>query len=137
MSKATITKVFFGSLVAVVAGLVLTAAGAWLAYLNGTVTTSGSEVTGVAFTAFGWTMVGLAVVGVLVIVGGAIGQFISWIGALLNTSRLEDRAWFIALLLLGIFSFGFIGMLVYVFAGPDGTSATARLHTPIAAEPVA
>jgi hypothetical protein len=137
MSKSTITKVFFGSLVAVVAGLVLVAAGGWLAYANGTFTTTGSEVTGVSFTPLGWAMIGLVVIGTLAIIGGAIGQFIAWIGALLNTSRLEDRAWFIALLLLGIFSFGFIGMLAYAFAGPDGTSTTARLHTPVAAEPVA
>jgi hypothetical protein len=136
LSKSTITKIFFGSLVAVVAGLVLLAAGALLAYANGTVTTSGSDVTGVTFTAFGWSMVGLAIIGVLAIIGGAIGQFVAWIGALLNTSQLQDRAWFIALLLLGIFSFGFIGMLVYVLAGPDGTE-TALRRAPTAPEAVA
>jgi len=30
-------------------------------------------------------------------------------GALVNTSRLDSKAWFIALLLLGIFNFGLLG----------------------------
>jgi hypothetical protein len=59
---------------------------------------------------------------VIAIVGGAIGQFIAWIGAVVNTSRLEDKTWFVVLLVLGLLSFGFIAMLVYVLAGPDGTA---------------
>ena len=47
----------------------------------------------------------------------------SWIGALLNTWQLESKAWFLGLLLLGIFNFGFFAMVAYVIAGPDGTSA--------------
>ena len=62
------------------------------------------------------------VLGVLGIVAGGIGQFIAWIGALVNTSRLEDKTWFVVLLVLGLLSFGFIPMLVYVLGGPDGTA---------------
>ena len=57
--------------------------------------------------------------------------FVAWIGAVINTSRLEDKTWFLLLLLLGLFSFGFIAMLVYVIAGPDGTqAATAQRGLP-------
>lgn len=126
MSKPTITRIFLGSLVAIITGLVVGTIGLLLAFANGTFTMAGEQVTSVSFTPLGWAMIGLAIVGLLVIIGGAIGQFIAWIGALLNTSRLEDKAWFIALLLLGIFSFGFIGMLVYVLAGPDGTLIEQR-----------
>ena len=129
MSKPTITRIFLGSLVAIITGLVVGTVGLLLAFANGTFTMVGEQVTSVSFTPLGWAGIGIAILGLLVIIGGAIGQFIAWIGALLNTSRLEEKGWFIALLLLGIFSFGFIGMLVYVLAGPDGTLITDRRET--------
>jgi hypothetical protein len=45
-----------------------------------------------------------------------------WIGALLNTWQLDSKAWFVALLLLGIFNFGFFAMIAFLAAGPDGMS---------------
>ena len=54
--------------------------------------------------------------------GGAIGGLVSWIGALLNTWRLESKTWFAVLLLLGIFNLGFFAMIAYLIAGPDGTA---------------
>ena len=65
---------------------------------------------------------GLALLGLLGIVAGGIGQFVAWIGAVVNTSRLDDKTWFVVLLVLGLLSFGFIAMLVYVLAGPGGTA---------------
>jgi len=50
---------------------------------------------------------------------------VSWIGALLDTWQLESKAWFIGLLLLGIFNLGFFAMVAYVIAGPDGQATTA------------
>ena len=82
-------------------------------------------------------MIGLMIVGTLAIVAGAIGQFVPWIGALLNTSRLDDKVWFIILLVVGLFSFGFIAMLVYVLAGPDGTLVAPRQAQPTQPAPVA
>jgi hypothetical protein len=124
MSKSTVTKLFVGSLIAVVGGLALLIAGGLLAYANGGFDLSGPDVTGVNWSAFTASMIGLAIVGILAMIGGAIGQFVAWIGAVLNTSRLEDKTWFILLLVLGLLSFGFIAMLVYVLAGPDGTKIT-------------
>jgi len=66
--------------------------------------------------------------------GGAIGQFVSWIGAVLNTATLEDNIWFAVLLLLGLFSFGSIAVIIYVIAGPDGTE-TARFRSGVPARP--
>jgi hypothetical protein len=37
----------------------------------------------------------------LAIIGRAIGQFVAWIGAVLDTARLEDKTWFIVLLVTG------------------------------------
>jgi hypothetical protein len=67
-------------------------------------------------------MLGLGMVSGLAMGGGMIAGLVSWIGALLITSQLESKAWFLALLLLGIFSFGFVAMIAYVVAGPDGTA---------------
>lgn len=49
----------------------------------------------------------------------------SWTGALLNTWQLPGKAWFVSVLLLGIFNLGFFAMIAYVIAGPDSTSPTA------------
>jgi hypothetical protein len=61
-------------------------------------------------------------------IGGAIGGLVSWIGALLNTAQLEDKTWFIILLVLGLLSFGLFAMIAYVIAGPDGTRQSATLE---------
>jgi len=79
-----------------------------------------------------WTIIGLGLVAALAMIAGFIGGLVSWIGALLNTSQLEDKTWFIVLLVLGLLSFGLVAMIAYVIAGPDGTRQTdARaLHAP-------
>ena len=58
---------------------------------------------------------------------GLIAGLVAWIGALLNTWQLDSKAWFVALLLLGIFNFGFFAMIAFLAAGPDGTT-DARLQ---------
>ena len=58
-------------------------------------------------------------------VAGLIGGLVSWIGALLNTWQLASKTWFVALLLLGIFSLGFFAMVAYVMAGAGRRRPTA------------
>jgi hypothetical protein len=125
MYKSTVTRIFIGSLIAIAGGVVLLAAGLFLAYVNGMFVMRGPDVVGIHPSALSWSMAGLAIVGILAVLGGALGQFVAWIGAVLNTSRLDDKTWFIVLLVLGLVSFGFIAMLVYVIAGPDGTRRPA------------
>jgi len=72
-------------------------------------------------TPFTAGLIAASIVAVLAIVGGAIAGLVSWIGALVNTAALEDKAWFILLLVLGLLSFGFIAMIAYVIGGPDST----------------
>ena len=133
MTKSTVTKLFIGSLFAIAGGVVLVAAGLFLAYVNGTFIMRGPDVVGIHASAFTWSMAGLAIVGILAVIGGALAQFVAWIGAVLNTSRLEDKTWFIVLLVLGLLSFGFIAMIVYLVAGPDGTRETAKQTNPLGA----
>ena len=124
MSKQTVTRLFVGSLIAVVVGIVFAAVGVGLAFASGAFVVSGQDVTAVEPIRLTATAIITITVGALGIIGGAIGQFVAWIGAVISTSRLEDKTWFILLLVLGLLSFGFIAMLVYVLAGPDGTRET-------------
>jgi H+/Cl- antiporter ClcA len=119
--------------VAVIAGAVLAFAAVWVAYANGAFVMSGPDVIGVQSTPFAWAVFGLGVVAVLAMIAGFIGGLVSWIGALLNTAQLEDKTWFIVLLVLGLLSFGLVAMIAYVIAGPDGARRTAAraLHAPI------
>jgi hypothetical protein len=105
MSKPTITRLFVGATVAVAAGLVLVLAALWTAVASDLVVT-----------------VALVVVGSLALLAGAAAGVVSWIGALLNTAQLEDKTWFVSLLVLGLCSGGVLAMVAYVLAGPDGTS---------------
>ncbi len=128
MTKATVTRLFVGSAIAVIAGVLLVIGSLLAAYANGVFLMSGNDVVGIQGTPFAWTMIGLAALAALVIMAGAIGGLVSWIGALLNTSQLDDKVWFILLLVLGVLSFGLVAMIAYVIAGPDGT-AQRRLNT--------
>ena len=132
MSKLTVTRVFLGSVVAVIAGAVLAFAAVWIAYANGAFVMSGPDVIGVQSTPMAWTIVGLGIVAALAVIAGFIGGLVSWIGALLNTAQLEDKTWFIVLLVLGLLSFGLVAMIAYVIAGPDGAkqSAARVVHAP-------
>jgi hypothetical protein len=124
MSKVTVVKLFVGSAIAVIAGAVLAFAAVWIGYANGVFVMQGPDVVGIEATPFAWTMVGLALVAFVAMMGGFIGGLVSWIGALLNTAQVEDKTWFILLLVLGLLSFGVVAMIAYVIAGPDGTPRT-------------
>ena len=126
MSKTTVTRLFIGSGIALVAGAILAVAAIWLAIANDVFVMSGPDIVGIHGSTLGWSLVGIGIVGGMAVVGGAIGGLLSWIGALLNTWRLDDKTWFAVLLLLGIFNLGFFAMVAYLIAGPDGTDSPAR-----------
>jgi hypothetical protein len=121
MTKSTVSRLFIGSLIAIVGGILLAGFAVIAAFWNGGFVTSGPDVVDIHATPFFWSMVALMIVGGLTLIGGSIGQFVAWLGALLNTARLEDKTWFVLLLVLGLLSFGLIAMILYVLAGPDGT----------------
>ena len=121
MSKATITRVFFGAIVALAVGLVLALVTAVAAIAGGVVAIGGPSVVTVDGEVVAESLPWLLIAAV-VFAGGTIAALASWIGALLNTWQLEDKTWFVALLVLGLFSFGWVAMAAYVFAGPDATS---------------
>lgn len=132
MTKATVTRLFIGSAIAAAAGALLAIVAIWVAIANDVFVMSGSDIVAVQGSVLSWTLLGLGLVGAVAFMGGLIGGLVSWIGALLNTSQLDSKAWFVALLLLGIFNFGILAMLAYVIVGPDGTTTVARNGAPVA-----
>ena len=134
MSKSTVTRLFIGSGIAIIAGAVLVVAAVWLAIANNVFVMNGSDIVGLRGSALAWSSLGLGILGSLAVIGGFAGGFVSWIGALLNTWQLPGKAWFVAVLLLGIFNLGFFAMIGYLIAGPDGTNTSAaRTHALAAA----
>ena len=135
MSKATVTRLFIGSVIAAVAGAILLIIAVGLAMANDVFVMNGNDVVGVNGGPLALALLAVGVAGGLAIVGAMIGGLVSWIGALLNTAQLDSKAWFLALLLLGIFNFGFLAMIAYVIVGPDGTAAAAsrRVQAPVTA----
>jgi MFS family permease len=126
MSKATVTRLFIGAGLAMIAGAVLAFVAAGIAIANDVFVMNGPDIVGLRGGALAWSSLGLGLVGVVAFIGGLIVGLVAWIGALLNTWQLDSKAWFIGLLLLGIFNLGFFAMIAYVLAGPDGTDAAAR-----------
>jgi hypothetical protein len=122
MSKSTVTRLFFGAILALAVGIVVAVATLVAAIASGIVAIGGPNVVTVDGEVIAGSLPWL-VIAALAFAGGAIAALASWIGALFNTWQLEDKTWFVALLVLGLFSFGWVAMAAYVIAGPDSTTA--------------
>lgn len=133
MSKATVTRLFIGSGIAIVSGAIVAMAAVWLAIANNVFVMAGPDIIGITGGALAWSLLALGLLGGLAVAGGFIGGLVSWIGALLNTWQLESRTWFAVLLLLGIFNLGFFAMIAYLLVGPDGRVAATSHTAPAAA----
>jgi hypothetical protein len=120
MSKATVTRLFIGGGLAVIAGAIGAIAAVWIAIANDVFIMNGPDIVGLRGSALAWSLFGLGIAGAIAIMGGLIAGLLSWFGALLNTWRLDSKTWFVVLLVLGIFNFGFFAMIAYLIAGPDG-----------------
>ena len=121
MSKATVTLLFLGAIAALVVSVAVALATVVAAVAGGVVTIGGSDGVSVDGQVFAGSLPWLLIAG-LVFAAGTVAALASWIGALLNTWQLADKTWFVALLVFGVFSFGWIAMVAYVLAGPDATS---------------
>ena len=122
VSKPAITRALMVAIALIVAGFVGSIAiGIW-ALANGAIAFGGDQFVTVNPGSIAGAIVALVVASVLTGIGTAVA-IVAWAGALLNTSRLEDRAWFIALLVLGLISLGWVALIAYVLYGPDSTQA--------------
>ncbi|HEU5316557.1 MAG TPA: hypothetical protein VFX49_10635 [Chloroflexota bacterium] len=124
MSKATITQLFGVAVAAVVVGTVVGTAAVLVGLANGAVGLGGPRGVSLDGGAIAGTVAWLAAAS-LVVAAGGVAAIASWVGALRNTSRLEDKTWFAALLVLGLVSLGWVAVIAYVVAGPDGTELEA------------
>ncbi len=124
MSKRAITRLFKVAVAFVVAGSVSGTAVVIVALANGAVGFGGSQFISIDPGPFAGAVVGLIVASLLTAVG-TIAAVASWTAALLNTSRLDDKTWFVTVLVLGLVSLGWVAMIAYVLKGPDGTTAMA------------
>ena len=123
MTKSLIVKLFWGSLIGLVAGLVLVGVTGALAIGNDIFVMSGPDVTGIKSGMLSWTLLGLMVLAILILLFAAVAHFVAWIGAVLNTAQLPDKTWFVVLLVVGVLGLVFIATLAYVIAGPDALKA--------------
>ncbi|SFN54538.1 hypothetical protein [Mycetocola miduiensis] len=130
MSRSVIAKLFYGSLIAIV--IAIAVLGAAIAFGSSSFTMDGSDVVGIQ-SAFGWGTVAVGASAVLVIVAASVAQFVAWIGALINTAPLENKTWFVILLVSGLLGFGLIAMLVYLLTEPHGPRAAVPAGSPAAA----
>jgi hypothetical protein len=120
MSKPAITRLFGLAVALVVAGVVTGTVSVIAALANGAVTFGGPQFVTINVGPVAWTIAALVAASLCGAVG-TIAAIAAWAGALLNTYRLEDKSWFIALLGSGLVSLGWVAMFAYVFAGPDST----------------
>ena len=131
MSKATVTRLFIGGLIAFGAGAIVAMLAIALAIANDVFVMAGTDIAAIQGGALAWALIVIAILGGLAAAGGAVAGFVAWIGAVLNTWQLESKAWFVGLVLLGVFNFGFVAMIAYVIAGPDGKVVAAGRATPV------
>jgi hypothetical protein len=129
MTKSMIVKLFWGSLIGLVAGLVLVGITFALAISNDIFIMSGPDVTGIKSGVLSWTLLGLMGLAMLILLFAAVAHFVAWIGAVLNTAQLPDKTWFVVLLVVGLLGLVFIATVAYAIAGPDGLKAKEEAST--------
>ena len=116
MSRSVIVKWFYGSLVALAAGLVLLFGAGAVAISADVLVMDGPDVVGIRSTGSAWTLGILLGLAVLVLVGSAVATLVAWIAAVVNTASLPDKTWFVVLLVVGLVGMVFIALVAYVVA---------------------
>ena len=123
-SKVAIGRLFGAGVALVVAGSAGGAAIVAWAVASGGVRLGGPQVLTLDPGLIAGAVIGLALASLLAL-AGTLAALASWVAALANTARLQDKTWFISLLGLGLASFGWAAMAAYLAAGPDSTSIPA------------
>ena len=148
MTKRTITTWWLiGTIVLVVGGLLDLFSSLALASHIGTLTDNFQPNSNFVPDSYFWTLTSLIILGGIAVLGGIVVQFVTWIGAVINTNRIVDKAWFNVLLWGGIVAIVLspvagLGallwwglMIAYLVGGPDGTAIEPMMLRPTPAEP--
>lgn len=117
MSRSVTARLFYGSLAAIAFAIVLIVVAVVLAIASSSLLMNGPDVVGIR-SPFGWAMFALVAFASLILIAASVAQLAAWIGALIETAPLENKTWFVVLLVAGVFGFGLIAMLVYLLAEP-------------------
>lgn len=125
MSKKMVVRFFIWSLLGLLASTAMVIAAVVVGVLSNAFVVRGNDVVGIHRNGSVIVAVTMASAGALVLIAACIGQFVAWIGAVLNTYELADKTWFVILLVAGLLSVGFIVTLVYVLIGPDSTQVAS------------
>jgi hypothetical protein len=141
MTKSTITRIWIVGFIVFAVGLIMGGINVGLMLAQGghfvpAASGNGSDFIPNNDSTF-WTPLILLIVGFSIAAVGGIVQLAAWIGSLVNTNQLEDKTWFIIMIVCGLAGLGFplVGfgaMIAYLVAGPDGT----RHGPPQATRPV-
>lgn len=135
MTKITITRMWIAGLVVLVAGLLVGGISTGLMFAFAGHYVAASTGNGYEFVpnldGFFWTTIGFMIVGFTIAAVGGVVQLAAWIGALVNTYQLADKAWFTMLLIGGLLGLafgllGFAAMVAYIVGGPDGMAVQQR-----------
>lgn len=139
MSKQVVTRIWLAGVILLAAGLLVCAVSVGLLLVYGGHFVGAPSGNGYDFAptvnGYFWTMMSLIVLGSLLAVMGGVIQLVAWVGAVINTSRLADRTWFLVVLIGGLLGLatgvvGFATMVAYVLAGPDGMSEGRQVRVP-------
>jgi hypothetical protein len=122
MTRTTIATLFIGSTIAFVVGAVIATVTTVTAVANGAIEIGGPQIVALHGGPIGAAIAAYAVAS-LFGVGGSIALFASWLGAVLNTWRLDDKTWFTGILGAGLVGLAWIATAGYLAMGPDRGSA--------------
>lgn len=145
MARSTVTKTWIAGVIVMAGGLLVggISLGLMLAFGGHFVPAASGNGSDFVprYDGYFWTTLSFTITGFIVAAVGGIVQLVAWIGAVVNTSRLQDKTWFAVLLAGGLlgFAFGLVGfaaMVAYVVAGPDGMAVQEpRMPTAVTRPP--
>ena len=126
LSKRAITWLFVAAVGCNAAGWAIGIADVVSALASGVVTFGGAQLITVDPGVLGGSVASLGFAALLIGIG-TVAAFVSWAAALRNTWGLEDKAWFVGILGLGMARFGWVALIAYILRGPDAARAASRV----------
>lgn len=128
MTRTAVARLFLVSVSAIGVGIELL----FVAGILGSLSPSSANGS-IMPTPLAYGMVTFAAIGTGLMAGGVLGQLVAWIAAVINTIKLEDKTWLVALVILGLLSIGFAALVAYLIGAPDeGGLANPPSQSPIA-----
>ena len=126
LSKPAITRLFIAAVAFLGVGWLIGIVVVISAVANGAIALGGPQLVTVNPGPLTGAVAGLGVAALITGIG-TVGLFVCWLAALRNTWGLEDKAWFLGILGLGVARFGWVALVAYILRGPDAAKAASRV----------